>query len=817
MATTRLTPSALPGAVVETELLQKSVSDTATATETLSITVSLSVNDTAVGSEALGRSIDDLTFSIEDAGHVTEFIHAPIIFISDTGGLAAETIVAPIFVITDTATATETISRPLLDAATATETIAITVSLAVSDSARGSDALSIDGPAVIAPDDAATGELDNTPVLRLLYGNDKRNPVRTLDLAQSAPGNIYLVSGGFAPGTGELNELWSDPSIRHHGRKKFGESRDNSQLAVKYDLASTSMAALGYFQRKISRFFAEIKQYQVLHGQGQKVWLEYRWADNLNSLPTPTFGQLSSYYELLSVKAPKWPDDLDTGNIVAGNILDIALALTASPSPKGLKQLAARASGDISLVAEGVRVENTTDSKLHYTDYPASGLDAKFTVTGWITAYWETTPTDDRWIFEYYYDDNNRIRFAYQGGNTRWRIIKIITGTTYASNSASHTVATGEHVHICIVQDGTTFRLYINGVEAASVTAPNTMIDGGTIALGGKITGAITGADVALDGWRILPEKITSTQVEAIYNAELPIKQDGGQVGPPLYFWTKDGDSQLDGANDTDRDNWGLIGGVGGDIEAELEVHLNSATALNQFWLGVKSQPESYLPLSYLWFESSNEIADATASGGGYESENTTAIFTKTKATLEPSLLFNQYRLLARLNGSLALSITPAYAFSSIGTFFASKITGYTGVSSFQLVDLGDVFVKTDASVAEETTVNFITKLTITGASSTVSLDYLFYLPAPYAKITGATSDLIADHTLVIEGGQAYTKTTGPSIFCDHIGPALTVLPNQYNYLFLLMGFDGAFTPATTADLVVYVTPHYLLPGGMVA
>lgn len=825
----------------------------ATASETITLAEGVTVTLAAFGvsvaeTVTLGEIVlvstgNDLLISLSELITLSEVASAApfeilTIVVYDTLALA-ETFSAPLFSIADTLGLTDSIiGTTIEDTLTLTDLVTIgNVTMVVEDTLTFSEVLELDGPTVPPPATPATGGLDtDTIVLRLIYGNDRRNPIRTLDLAQTAPGAIRLMAGGFAPGAGERTQLWSGESIRFDGQDLLEESLKNSELAITYALKTGggsgkgSGAALSYFQRKVSRFFKEAKQHQT-SGQNHTVWLEYRWSDGLNDLASPTFGQLSGYYEVLSATAPKWPDSLhnDIQDLSQGLIAGVVMEITGSPAPLGLKQRAATAGGSISLHDKGVLIASGASSRMHWPAYAATGLTGQFHITGWITlnATWGSGTKD---VFDYYVSASNRIRIIYDAGNNRWTITKIVGGVTFTTNSSSDAVANGDDVHLQLVQDATTLYLYVDGILAASVAATATMTDAGLIALGCPGTGTIDGVDVILDGWRIMPAAITSTQALALYEAELPIKQDGGQVGPPPYWWTRDGDGQVDNADDTSRDNWGIIGGVGGDIEALTEIRVAPTInyASNAFWLGVKAQDSTFTPTSYIYFESTNEVVDANQSGGGYETKTGTSIsFTSTKSSLATNLLFNRYSALVRIfaTNGLTFNLTPGFNFATSGeATFWGRERSYTGIGKWQVVDLGDLFIEDDAAMLEESgsaSLTFFLRLTAL-TSQTLRLDYAQLLPSPYVKVSSSGIPTITGAIpLIVENDQAYLYDLASNHLVEHMnyqGEALVATPAKYNYLFLAQSQVNDDTSISrTATLTIYITPRYLLPGGMVA
>lgn len=808
-----IAPLSISDTATAVELLSRRIPDTGNASETVSISASLTITETGLGNDGLNR--EGQVTILDNSATVTEVIAAPLQTVTDTGGVdpdTGEVVIAPLFSVTDTATGTDIISRPILDTGAGTDTVTVAVSLPIiSDTAQGNETIAVIGNTPTPPSAATTGGLDAKHVLRLIYGNNKRNPLRTLDLAESAEGHIFLQSGGFAPESGELNELWSGASIRFDGQKKLAESRDNSRLSIVYDLASGSQAGLSHLQRKINRFFLEAKIYHTQHRQNERVWLEYRWSDSLARLPRPTFGQLSYYYEIYTAKAPKWPAELHNNMLLTGNVLGVTLEVTGSPAPEGVPQQAGRAGGTITLHDKGILIASGASSQLHWPGYTPSGLTGEFTVTGWFTlnAAWSSGTKD---IFDYYVNASNRIRLQYDVGNSRFVITKIVGGTTFTANSSVFAIASGDDVHVQLVQDATTLRLYVNGTQIASVTATATMTDGGLIALGCPAAGTIDGVDVILDGWRILPDDLTSSQAAQVYAAELPVKQDGGQVGPPPYLWTKDNDNTVDNYNDLTRDNWAIIGGVGGDIEAEIEIRVTPTTITAQqrndktFWMGVISSYTKSVP-DYL-----------ISYGGGYSSYSGPNYFGSTGINASDGLMRGRYRVLAyvRTNGNATLR--PYYYFNSSFTAYNfGKETKPSASASLSVLDLGTLVISTSG----DTQPNVLGwGIEARGASYSIAITAIWLIPedVKVSQAENGFSNLV--YPLIIpNGGVAYVQNNsnyGYEYIFTKTGE-LRVKPWRYNYLFLSMQHEaGAIDFNDSFLLDAYITPRFILPGGMV-
>jgi hypothetical protein len=193
--------------------------------------------------------------------------------------------------------------------------------------------------------------------MRLLYGNDKRHPRRTLNLAELLPdGHIFLQEGGFKPDYGDPSIVWAGRSLYREGEDRLASSPANANLSITCNLRGGSMTELGRLVREINRFLTEITLRREKSEPVEKVWLEYRWLDRLD-LPAPFFGQWAYYFEVLNI-SPKMPADLHSVRLVAGDIEAVVLDLICSPYPEGLPQPAGVATGCVMETPLGTQITN---------------------------------------------------------------------------------------------------------------------------------------------------------------------------------------------------------------------------------------------------------------------------------------------------------------------------------------------------------------------------------------------------------------------------------------------------------------------------
>jgi hypothetical protein len=383
-----------------------------------------------------------------------------------------------------------------------------------------------------------------THIIKLLYGNDKRNPTRELSLTD-LDANIYLQLEGFAPGGGQQNPLFSGVSSRFDGERFLSVSRANTRLQIKYSLSADNTQHLQVVQRKISRFMLD-----AMHGS-DKVWLEYRWSiDGLDDLPRPVLGQLNHYLEIIHADVKQWPAALHSGQMIAGYVEGVAMDITGKPYWEGLENRA----GDVGYLADtatdtaggGIvfNLDDTTGDSDWYTQ--------DWTIAGWILG----RDDDDFPVFELAMDSAYISLWYITSNNT----------FTYSTSSSNVYIDSGEYsgedtavnFHFVMVHDtsANAITIYRNGdtspyYQVAGQTFLDTTGRDATLILGGWINNAFLTSYAAesqtnnLDSWRVWDSALTASQINALYTSEAAIIAAGETIQYPLYFKTYAGDGVL--------------------------------------------------------------------------------------------------------------------------------------------------------------------------------------------------------------------------------------------------------------------------------
>jgi hypothetical protein len=330
--------------------------------------------------------------------------------------------------------------------------------------------------------------------------------------------------------------------------------------------------------------------------------------------------------------------------------------------------------------------------------------------------------------------------------------------------------------------------------------------------------------------WR---QALSATQVDTLYDAELPVKQQYGNVGLPPFVWTKDGDNVLDAVDGivstAAKDNWAVVGGVAGDVDAMAEWRIDPVTAPSRvFWLGRKATRRAFTPDATLWLEYSGTADVGNSSGDAYEQLVTDGtgsdIEDFDKALDEREQVRGRFQVLGRLYVSGAsIDVQPYFKLGSSERVLGDTIR-FTAHATVRFRDFGELWINWGQAATPPSMTAGLLCAETAAAATTLRLDFVQLLPYPCCRVEceAGSISLAAGDTLVIDGVEAYVEdaSDGDSQLYrfEHTGEVVDLEPGQYNYIFLVQGEEQVAYPiADTATLAVYVTPRWLLPGGLVA
>jgi hypothetical protein len=448
-------------------------------------------------------------------------------------------------------------------------------------------------------------------------------------------------------------------------------------------------------------------------------------------------------------------------------------------------------------------------------------LAGQFTVAGWFTPIgWPDTGVE-RTIFSYV-DGTDYIDLSYTS-NDEFTFRKRIGST--ATYTRSFTVSSFEPCHVALIQSADQLEILINGGAAGiSVTKAAGFESGGNLYLGSnpQIGGSANG-DCAFDGWRIWQVALSDAQILQLYNNELAIKQALRLVGLPPISWsaatTSDGENDLTYSGGT-IDVGFMLAGIDGDVPAKLRLDAQysyDSTKDEAFFMARKAVSERWQGHTLDIYD--NNFFEAFSTIVGSSGSATRAL------TSNINLLRGECQMviIASTGAAADVEFTPFYQLDNEG----AKVSGETVTRSMstgndKVFDIGSLMI--DWAYGEPGTITVGVDLDT--ASATITIKGIILLPRPNAHIipiVPSGDTLSATITNRLENGEAYGLVSG--LYRrrhEYRGDPLTAIPHQYNWLWWIDYASNATADyeeqvLLNMDVVAYVTPQFLLPGGGLA
>jgi len=649
-------------------------------------------------------------------------------------------------------------------------------------------------------------------VLKLLQGDDPTAPTATLDLCASG---IFLELEGFAPAPGGLQVVWSGESGRVDGQERNDSRRDNARFSLTYMLKGSSAGHVAWLQSQINKFCREAGLYEE-KAEGAPVWIEYRRGSTLSGIPAPDWGQFSHYMRVLSLE-PKWPRTLHSPRIWSHVVAGVVADVVAAPLERGAEQTAGVASGDVSDTAYGTRLGDN-DAKITWT--LASQMAAQYTCGGWITPPWaHDSQAADVKIMSYTVDGDNFVIVWWDYDNYKFKVTGELANVAFSGSGAARTFAANTSYHLALVQGATTLVLYVNGAADVTITVAAGLGAAGSFVLGAVSAneGGTTG--MAYDAWRIWDSALTATQVDAIYDDEAPIKALATAPVCRVPYWlTAAGTGALTNADDGTYTNWGILAGIPGDDEAEIEWRITPPTsgpALG-YWLARKALSAKLSNPTSAFYVELQGTADAASSNGQYETSTLAAAGSNDEsgALAEMPAQRGRVEYVARLQALAALTATAFYQFAAGYRIDGKAKDLAVDAAGLRLRDLGDLWINwPDATPAALTAgVN----LAYDGTGNIAYIDLVQLLPYPLCRAVAvsATLSLSAGDVLIIKAGQAWIESSAGALKYSFTfrGDRVGAEPGKYNYVWLIQAAEGAVWDITLAATIApIVTPRWSL------
>lgn len=378
---------------------------------------------------------------------------------------------------------------------------------------------------------------------------------------------------------------------------------------------------------------------------------------------------------------------------------------------------------------------------------------------------------------------------------------------------------------------GQTLTLYVNGA-AVGGSGLSALTDQGANLFVGTDYSTANHAGGTFGGVAIFDVALSATQVANDYANAAAVAADGARVESVPWLWTKDGDNVVDNCNDSTRDNWCVVGGVGGTspartvISMQLSDYLSSVGPIALSLLDVREFSNT---VNAALMADSDGTVDAGSCGGSYE-----ALSVSTTDTAPDDLIRSYFRdlagktfvLVARIkNAGSGLLMNGALSIANMVTSTAWK--SIPNNAAYRLFYTDELRVPDNTPVQAGLS-NATKRMTINVAfkratgTANIDIDFTHLLVRPLALISYINPTTTAGVMLV--GNKVYTldepvigTASSPSDFYEYgklTGDAIEFVPERMNVLTSFIGLNASSNPALDSAIYyqrVMIEPRYNL------
>jgi len=401
-----------------------------------------------------------------------------------------------------------------------------------------------------------------------------------------------------------------------------------------------------------------------------------------------------------------------------------------------------------------------------------------------------------------------------------------------SSVSSGVLVATYTTYILHAVWNGSTITLYVNGATIGASSAISTLSDQGAALCFGTDYSTANHAGGTFGGAAIFDVALSATQVANDYANAAAVVADGARLESVPWLWTKDGDNVVDNCNDSTRDNWCVVGGVGGTSPARTVISMQLSDYLSTVGpiaLSLLDVREFSNTVNATLMADSDGTVDAGSCGGSYE-----ALSVSTTDTTPDDLIRAYFRdlagktfvLVARIkNAGSGLLMKGDLSIANMVTSTAWK--SIPNNAAYRLFYTDELRVP-DNTPAQAGLSNATKRMTIDVAfkratgTANIDIDFTHLLVRPLALISYINPTTTAGVMLV--GNKVYTldepvigTASSPSDFYEYgklTGDAIEFVPERMNVLTSFIGLNASSNPALDSAIYyqrVMIEPRYNL------
>lgn len=165
----------------------------------------------------------------------------------------------------------------------------------------------------------------------------------------------------------------------------------------------------------------------------------------------------------------------------------------------------------------------STNTNKYLSTSSALVANGNISISAWVKLNSEIT--SDSWIFVSQVSTTNQVAYHlvydYNGGTRRVRFIRTRNGIADDSISYNITLGTSNWYHLTLTYDGSTMKMYVNGVEQASGNYSGSGNTGATNAfvIGSNYSGLANYASAVIDDVAVFNKKLAPAEVSNLYNS----------------------------------------------------------------------------------------------------------------------------------------------------------------------------------------------------------------------------------------------------------------------------------------------------------
>ena len=391
----------------------------------------------------------------------------------------------------------------------------------------------------------------------------------------------------------------------------------------------------------------------------------------------------------------------------------------------------------------------------------------------------------------------------YDGINNRWDFTGSVVAGTYIEQEIIVF-----HLRWQAITNQLT--LYKNGASLLTNTYDTNafgaeLFFGSSAAATLQINGTFLGSDV-------FNHYMPAAEVLADYNNILPLITDDQVINPISYVWDKDGDGIADNIDSGSQQNWIVIGGVPGNLPADVEAKLTIAGM---------ADPDVYLSrldVPYNAWIDPEFLTNATLG---------TVALTTTNANLATFPLDNdEFNLLAGRkfavmvrgdegtanNINLRTGINPGGAY-----YYNAALASNWNTGTSTSIDMSpEIFMVENEEFYRLMGVSAGGTIAVQGARSSGTADFIIHaaqvLPYPLTRFINLSASGGTPSIAYIDG-RAYEISSGSALNFTYRadGSKWTLQPNRYNLLITWLGREAILSePGDTLKYdSIYVTPKW--------